>query len=286
MAAFEDKYFWSNDGLRLHYRDYAGPDDRPTLLCLPGLTRNARDFDAFTDRYAGQWRLWCLELRGRGDSAYAKDPLTYVPLIYLQDIKALIDDAKPSRLLPVGTSLGGILAMLMAATMRPLLAGAILNDIGPDIHPEGAERIRSYLGKSGPWPTWMHAAWALRELNQAIYPDYNLEDWLKMAKRLCYLQPNGRIAVDYDPNIAVPFKLPRGEAGVDLWPAFDALAGLPVLALRGQTSDLLSKKTFQAMKRRMPTMEAVTVPGVGHAPTLEEPEAAAAVDGFLEKVIN
>ena len=144
MAEWSDGYWWSKDGLRLHYRDYSGGDDgRPPILCIPGLTRNARDFGAVADRLAGQWRLICVELRGRGESAYAKDPMTYVPLTYLQDLEALIDELKLTRFVAFGSSLGGLLTMLLAATGSDRIAGAILNDIGPVVEPAGLARIRT-----------------------------------------------------------------------------------------------------------------------------------------------
>lgn len=283
-ASYEDRYYWSHDGLRLHFRDYAGPEDRPIILCIPGLTRNARDFEGVAARLAGRWRVWCLDLRGRGDSAYAKDPLTYVPLTYLRDVEALIAQEQPGKLAVIGTSLGGIIAMLMGGTLKQYLAGVLMNDIGPDIDTAGLERIRNYVGKMGPWPTWMHAAWAIRDLNADIYPRYSMDDWLRMAKRTCYLHSNGRIVADYDPNLAVPFKLPNSNAGVDLWPAFEALAGLPVTVLRGETSDILSLRTLERMAALGPHVSVASVPGVGHAPSLEEPESVAAIDAFLERL--
>jgi len=284
---YSDRYFWSQDGLRLHYRAYPGPAGitSPVVLCLPGLTRNVRDFDALARRLSTRLPVWCLELRGRGESAFAKDPLTYVPLVYLRDIERLIEDAHPRKLLVIGTSLGGILGMLMAGTMHEHLAGVLLNDIGPEIEAEGLKRIRGYVGRGGPWPTWMHAARDLAESSAAIFPDWGIEQWLAHAKRLCRVQPSGRIALDYDPRIAEPFKLPGGEAGVDLWPAFQALAGLPVASLRGETSDILSARVQDAMARRLPGLETTVVPRVGHAPSLDEPESLAAIDGLIERVL-
>jgi pimeloyl-ACP methyl ester carboxylesterase len=158
MPAYENRYWWSKDGLRLHYRDYAGPADRPPILCLPGLTRNARDFEGLAARLAGQWRVIAVDFRGRGESAYAKDPMSYVPLTYVQDIEALLGELAIDRYVAVGTSLGGIVTMLLAGTARARLAAALLNDIGPDIDPRGLSRIRGYVGKAGSFPTWMHAA--------------------------------------------------------------------------------------------------------------------------------
>ena len=286
MAAYTDGYWWSNDGLRLHYRDYAGPADKPPILCLPGLTRNARDFAGVADRLAGDWRLICVDLRGRGESAYAKDPMTYAPLTYLQDIEALIAELKFDRFVAFGTSLGGVLTMLLAATGGERLAGALLNDVGPTLDPAGIARIRTYVGKGGSWPTWLHAARAISVNNQAAYPDYGIQDWLGMAKRLCRLTRAGRIVFDYDMKIAEPFRLPGGEAGVDLWPTLEALKPIPALLVRGELSDLLSEATAEAMAARLPLLERATIPGIGHAPTLLESESVTAIDGLLARVTS
>lgn len=284
MATWTDGYWWSRDGLRLHYRDYAGPADKPPILCLHGLTRNARDFAPVADRLAGEWRLICLDLRGRGESAYAKDPMTYAPLTYLQDIEALIGELGLERFVAFGTSLGGLLTMLLAGTGGERLAGALLNDIGPLVEPAGVTRIRTYVGKGGSWPTWLHAARAMAETHGAAFPDYQLEQWLEMAKRMCRLTRAGRIVNDYDMKIAEPFKLPGGEAGVDLWPALDALKPVPALLLRGAHSDIISTDTADEMARRLPLLELVTLPRIGHAPTLFEPESEAAIDRLLARV--
>jgi pimeloyl-ACP methyl ester carboxylesterase len=286
VAAHEDKYWWSQDGLRLHYRDYAGGDDgRPPILCLPGLTRNARDFEPVAERLAPDWRVICVELRGRGESAYAKDPMSYVPLVYLQDLIRLLDELEVARFIGLGTSLGGIMLMLLGTARRAQMAGALLNDIGPDIAPEGLARIRANVGTGGAQPTWVHAARALCEAQTMIYPDWKLEDWLRFAKRVFRLNSQGRIVPDYDQRIAEPFRVPGGEAGIDLWPAFDALAAMPVTVVRGALSDLLAPATAARMAERHPGLALVEVPGVGHAPTLEEPEAVAAIDALLGRVL-
>ena len=286
MAGFEDKFWWSQDGLRLHYRDYPGREDRPPILCLPGLTRNVRDFEPVAERLAGEWRVICIELRGRGESAYAKDPMSYVPLVYLQDIDRLLDELALPRLVGIGTSLGGIMLMLMAATRRGCLAGALLNDIGPEIAEAGLERIRRNVGSGSAQPTWVHAARAVAEVQGMIYPDYALEDWLRLARRFYRLTGQGRIVLDYDQRLAEPLRAPGGgAAGVDLWPAFEALAGAPLTLVRGALSDLLTAETAAAMQARVPQMELVTVPRVGHAPTLEEPEAVGAIDRLLDRVL-
>ncbi|MCE7796070.1 alpha/beta hydrolase [Sphingobium sufflavum] len=291
MAGYEDRYWWSRDGLRLHFRDYgvrdhgAASTEQPPILCIPGLTRNARDFHPLAQGLAEQGRrVLCAELRGRGESAFAKDPMTYVPLTYLQDLEALLEETGIDRFIGIGTSLGGIMLMLLAATGPTRLAGALLNDIGPAIEEAGLDRIRQTVGTGGGYPTWVHAARALSEVQGALYPDYGLEEWLAYAKRLYRLNSKGRVVLDYDARLAEPFKVPGGESGVDLWPAFDALKACPTVLVRGAMSDILSEETAQAMQARHPDLERVTVPRTGHAPTLFEPECVAAIDRLLERV--
>jgi len=285
MAGWSDGYWETGDGLRLHYRDYAGGAERPPIICIPGLTRNARDFEEVAERLGGDWRLICVELRGRGESAYAKDAMSYVPRTYLQDMEALIAALGLERFVLFGTSLGGLITMLLAASGKERIAGALLNDIGPVMETRGLEHIRGYVGRSRDWPTWLHAARFLAEAQGDRYPGWKLDQWLVYAKRLAKLTSGGRIVFDYDMRIAEPFRLPAGEAGFDLWPAFRALAGIPSLVVHGEISDLLSAETVTRMLAEAPGMESVTVPNVGHAPTLDEPEAQAAIDALLKRVV-
>lgn len=286
MADYEDGYWWSGDGLRLHYRAYAGPDDKPPIVCLHGLTRNARDWEPVAERLAGDWRIYCLDMRGRGESAYADDAMTYVPLTYVQDVEAFAREKGIDRFVAFGTSLGGIVTMLLAGARPERLAGALLNDIGPDIDPAGLERIRGYVGKSAQYPTWVHAAHHLREGFRDAYPNWQIDDWLAFAKRLCKLQPSGRITFDYDMRIAEPFRLPGGAAGVDLWKAFAGLRDVPTLLVRGERSDILSAQTVEEMRRRKPDLGVASMPDTGHAPLLDEPAAVAAIDTLLSSVEN
>lgn len=281
---YEDGYWWSRDELRLHYRDYAGPSDKPPILCFPGLTRNARDYEQLAERLAGAWRVILVEFRGRGESAYAKDPMSYVPLAYLQDVEALLAELKIERFVAIGTSLGGIVTMLVAATKPEQLAGVVLNDVGPEIAAAGLARIRNYVGKAIWHPTWMHAARAVAEGNADVYPDYGIEDWLRMAKRLYRVNSSGRIVLDYDMKIAEPFRIPGNEGAPDMWPTLDAMQGKPLLIVRGERSDILSTEVAAGMKKRVKASELVTIPGVGHAPTLDEPEAVAGIERLLAKV--
>lgn len=286
MAEFRNCYWWSNDGLRLHYRDYPGREDRPPILCIPGLTRNARDFERVADRLAGDWRVIAVDLRGRGESAYAKDAMSYVPLTYLQDIEALLKEQVIERFVAFGTSLGGILTMLLASTARERLGGALLNDVGPEIDPAGLRRIRGYVGKPSVWPTWMHAARAIAETNAEVYPRFDVEDWLAMAKRVCRLTSAGRIVFDYDMKIAEPFRVPGNDAGPDMWRALDGLRGVPTLVVRGARSDLLAQGVADRMASDLDRAELVVVPDVGHTPLLTEPEAVAGIDRLLARVLQ
>jgi pimeloyl-ACP methyl ester carboxylesterase len=285
MPPYENRYWWSNDGLRLHYREYPGPADRPPILCLPGLTRNARDYDDLARRLSPEWRVIAIDLRGRGDSGYAKDPMSYVPLTYVQDVEALLRELDVARYVAFGTSLGGIVAMLLAGTARERLAGLVLNDVGPEISPEGLSRIRGYVGKSNTWPTWLHAARAVAEANESVYPDFQLEDWLAMAKRLYRLNSAGRIVLDYDMKIAEPFRVPGNEAGPDMWRALDGLRTVPTVLVRGATSDILSASVADRMAATLEAGELVTVPAIGHAPTLGEPVVTTAIDRLLKRVL-
>lgn len=274
--------------MRLHARIYAGPDaaaDAPPILCMPGLARNARDFEALAPHLAGRRRVIVVEFRGRGESAYAKDPMTYVPLTYVQDVIALLDDLQVDRFATVGTSLGGLVSMLLAATQPGRLVGAVLNDVGPELEAAGLARIRDYIGAGGSQPTWIHAARAFGELNAAVYPGYHIHDWLRLTKRTHRLTAEGRIVTDYDKQIAAPLRVPNGgDAGVDLWPAYRALGGVPLLLLRGELSDILGRAAAAKMTAELPQARLVEIPGVGHAPTMDEPEALAAIDAWAAEL--
>jgi len=282
--SWSDGYWWSRDGLRLHYRDYGGRDDLPPVICLPGLTRNARDFETLAAHIAPGRRVICPEYRGRGDSAYAKDVMSYVPLSYAQDVEALLQELEITRFALIGTSLGGIVSMLLASTWPGRIEGVVLNDIGPEIAPDGLKRIQSYVGEGRSFESWAHAGRAQEELNGAIYPDWQLSDWIRFAKRTYKLTSKGRIVQDYDTRIAEPFEVPGSATGVDLWPALRAMADVPVLIVRGETSDILSADVAARMLSMLRKGRLETVAAIGHAPTLDEAEAVRAIDGFLADI--
>jgi pimeloyl-ACP methyl ester carboxylesterase len=286
MQVFEDRFWSSRDGLKLHFRDYPAPqgaEDRVPVLCLHGLTRNARDFDVLAPRLAQERRVICPDLRGRGDSEYTRDSATYMPLQYGEDVLALIEQEGIERFVAIGTSLGGVLTMGLAMVIPEKIAGAVVNDVGPYLEPEGLARIKDYVGQGRTFPTWVHAARGLEATQGMAHPGKPLDFWIGMAKRLMTVGGNGRIVFDYDMKIAEPFFALDVNTQADLWPAWEALSGVPALVLRGALSDLLSAETMAEMLRRNPSAQGVTLPLVGHAPTLDEPEAIAAIERLLAR---
>jgi pimeloyl-ACP methyl ester carboxylesterase len=280
--AASDGYWQSADGLRLHYRVYGERTAKAPVLCMPGLTRNWRDYDSLAQHLAATRQVYCIDFRGRGGSEYAKDTATYLPPTYAADVELLLAEQNIEKFVAIGTSLGGIVSLILGGARPERLAALVLNDVGPVIDAAGLDRIKSYAGKSQSWDTWMHAARGIAEINASAYPKYKLEDWIAMAKRVCRLKSSGRIVFDYDMAIAEPLKTPGAETGVDLWPLFEAVRGVPTLYLRGKLSDILSPATLAEMVARGGG-EAVTVPGVGHAPTLDEPAARDAIDALLAR---
>ncbi len=284
MAVWTDRSWNSADGLKLHYRDYDGPHERPPILCIPGLTRNARDFEPVADRYAGQWRVIAVDLRGRGGSGYDPNPANYAPLTYVADLMKMLDQLGIADAVFFGTSLGGLCTMLLAATDHERIAGALLNDIGPTIDQGGVERIGSYVGQDRRFSSWDQAAAEAAERNQAMFPRWAAADWARYTRRI-YREEGGEIRLDYDMAIAQNFERAAGKPQIDAWPYYRALEGRPVTILRGEFSDLLSADTAAQMVTEISDVELVTIPQVGHAPSLEEPESLAAIDRLLDRVL-
>ena len=283
-SEFSEASWQSPDGLELYFRDYAGDGTgKLPVLCLHGLTRNSRDFEKLAPHIASLGhRVIVPDMRGRGQSAYAEDSATYAVPTYIGDVMALLEQEKIERFVSVGTSMGGIMTMIMAQFAPQKIAAAVINDIGPEVDPEGIAKIRTYLGKGGSFPTWMHAARSLEEVHGASHPGFDTQDWIAMAKRSMTLCNNGRIAFDYDMKIAEPFnEVDDTAVPPDMWPGFEALANKPLLIVRGEISAILSAETLAEMQRRAPDADTVVVPNAGHAPTLDEPEVMSAIEALL-----
>ena len=279
-----DRFWYSAEGLRLHYRDYAGPLEKPPILCIPGLTRNARDFEPVAERYAGDWRVICIELRGRGTSAFDPDPTRYTPHYYVADILKLLDQLGIADAVFFGTSLGAICTMLLASTDADRIAGAMLNDIGPEIDQAGIDRIGGYVGREVAFEDWDQAIAVLTDRNREVFPRWGDGEWERFTRRIMHEESDG-IRFQYDMRIADNFRAAtEGPQGAN-WHLYECLAGRPVLILRGDRSDLLSDRIARQMVERLEgDAELVVVPDVGHTPNLEEPEAQAAMDRLLERV--
>jgi pimeloyl-ACP methyl ester carboxylesterase len=287
MAAhYEDRFWTSSDGLSLHYRNYAGPEGSTALpvLCMHGLTRNARDFAGLAEELSATRRVIVPEMRGRGMSDYAPVSDTYTPLVYVADVEKLLAEQGITRFIAIGTSMGGLMTMLLAHARPGRMAAVVMNDIGPEVDAGGLARISGYVGQGRSYPTWVHAARGLAEAHGSAFPDFNLDQWLEMAKRTMVVTQNGRISFDYDMAIAEPFAKPGNAAPPNLWLAFEALRDVPMLLVRGALSDLLSADTVKQMGVRNPAMKSITVPRVGHAPTLDEPKVRTAIRALLDGV--
>lgn len=278
---YRDGYFTCYDGLKLHFRDYPGPAGAVPLLCLPGLTRNVRDFADFAARMSPRHRVIAFEFRGRGESAFDPEAKRYLPPTYARDTIELLDHLGIAKAVFVGTSLGGIVAMMVAVMAGTRIAGSILNDVGPELSDAGLDRIRDYVGSGKSFATWAEAGASVADNQSRLPAAWGPEEWQAMARRVCRTRADGSIRFDYDPAIAEPFKIATGKSDVDMWPLFDALAEHPLLVLRGEHSELFTAAALEAMKERNPGIETATVAGAGHAPELDEPEAIAAIDRFL-----
>lgn len=286
MSDYEAITLKAQDGVTLFYRDYAA-DARGTVpvVCLPGLTRSSTDFADLAQRLATRRRVICPDLRGRGRSGWAPDPATYMPAHEMNDTLALLASAGVHRAVFIGTSRGGLITMLTAVTRPTILAGAVLNDIGPVIEAAGLARIMAYAGQVAAVETWEAAADQTRALNESQFPDLGPQDWSDFARRL-YVEREGRPVLAYDPAIgAATRRAGANQAGPapDLWPAFGALAAIPTATIRGALSDILSAETVARMAEVKPDLIVATVPRRGHAPLLDEAEALAAIDEVLAR---
>ena len=284
--AYRDHWYESADGLRLYARDYPGPADSSGHpdLCMHGLTRNSADFAWIARHLAQTRRVISVDQRGRGRSDYDPNAANYTPAVYVEDMFKLLDELAIPRLLIIGTSMGGLMAMLMANRQPGRFAGIVLNDIGPDLDPAGLDRIKGYVGKQWEINSWNDAVAQTREINEVAFPNYTDAEWLRFTRGL-YREDRGVPVLAYDPALAQPMLDAESDAvPPDLWPLFEGIADLPLLLVRGALSDLLSIDCVEKMRTISPGMEYEEVPERGHAPMLDEPSAVAAIDDFFGRV--
>jgi pimeloyl-ACP methyl ester carboxylesterase len=280
---FAEHRIATEDGPRVHARDYAADaSHRLPVVCLHGLTRNAADFEAVAPRIATLGRrVIVIDARGRGKSDNDPEPARYRPDTYVGDVVRVLDTLNVPRAVFLGTSMGGIMTMLAAVTAPTRIASAILNDIGPEIDPRGIARIASYVGKSGPFGSWAEMIAAVKASQGAMFPHGDDAFWRTFAQRVARERDDGRVEFAYDPAIAQAFAAPPASPPPSMLPLFEALARVPVLVVRGATSDILSADGVEAMRRVKPDLVYAEVPDIGHAPTLEEHEAWDAIAKFL-----
>ena len=294
---FEEHYFQSEDGLQLYYREYGAGEQ--TVICLPGLTRNSRDFHDMALHLAPHYRVICPDLRGRGQSARDPKWKNYNVGVYTQDVKRLMAEAQIAQAIFLGTSLGGLVSMILAYQSPEKLRAVILNDLGPEVDPVGRKRILASAGKqNGEVKSWPEAMEQCKEKYGVAFPEMSAGFWENFARKSYREGANGVPQLDIDPKIgdAIRFttkaakvlgflkklNLLREVKGVpiDPWDAFRAIS-MPCLVLRGATSDILSEEIIDRMQAVKPDLQRATIPERGHAPVLDEPASLTAIDAFL-----
>ena len=263
---------------RLVYNEWPGPEGAPTLICVHGLTRNAKDFDVIAEALSANYRVVCPDMPGRGRSDYLKNPAEYGFPLYLSDIAALVARLNVESVDWLGTSMGGLIGMMLAAQPGQPIRRLVLNDVGALLSKSGLERIGSYVGLDPVFRSLEAMESAVRERFAAfgVKGDAELR---KLTEDSARLRPDGGYGFAYDPRIGDPFKTgPIND--VDLWPVWDAIK-CPTLLLRGAESDLLTAEVAEEMTRRGPRAKLIALAGVGHAPALLSPDQIGAVRDFL-----
>lgn len=289
MSKFNEINFTSGDGLRLYARDYPAHSGvaKCPIICIHGLTRNSADFEELAPWLASLGRrVIAVDVRGRGLSAYDTDPRHYKPIVYARDIIKMMSDLGIARAVFIGTSMGGIITLILALLRLNLIAGAVLNDIGPSVSQKGLNRIAGYAGKSTPVSSWAEAAAYIKNIVGPSFPDNTEDDWSTWARRSFHEDAQGKLSLKYDPNIAQPLK--KGKIKSSSLIAKIAFRRLtrkrPTLLIRGAISDLIEAEQANAMRAAAPAMHYAEVPRVGHAPMLMEAQAQAAIRVFLTQV--
>lgn len=272
-------------GIRLYCREYGrvGAESPMSVLCLPGLTRNCRDFEQIARWLAADFRVFTPDLRGRGRSDYDPNWKNYQPMTYVHDIGELLTLLRIPKVAIIGTSLGGLVAMTMAFLQPSRLAAVILNDVGPELDPRGLARIAEYVGRLPPVRNWAEAAAQAKQVNGGALPDLTDEEWMQFARNTYRETMDGTPILDMDPKIGDASREASGPLP-DLWPLFRALSAIPTALIRGAESDILMAGTVMKMKHEKPDLKVTEVPGRGHAPTLNEPASRVAIRELLATV--
>lgn len=277
-----EAHFTTRDGLRLYYRDYAGPAGHAPVLCLAGSTSNSKSFDDIAPHIAKTRRVLAMDWRGHGRSQWDPAENHYGFQVDADDVVEFLRHLGIPKVVIIGTSRGGIISMVLGLSNPEVLAGAILNDIGPEIGAAGTTRLRSRTVIDVTFISFEAAGRAARERYDTPTPDLDGAYWTAYAHRTCRLHEDGTVKPDYDPGYGRAFR--AGQREGSLWPAFESLANVPVLAIRGSESDILEAAGMAAMMARKPDMQTATVPGRNHCPFLDEPASVDAIDSFLSAI--
>ena len=279
-------WFESHDGLRLFSRVYPGPAaGAPVVVCLHGLMRNGRDFGQLAAHLALRYRIVVPDVRGRGLSARDPNFRNYQIPVYLQDLTTLLTHLGAPRVAIIGTSMGGLMAMVLAASAPQWLTAIVLNDVGPEFDPVGLERIRGYAGKGVPVRDWAEAVAQLRSAYGSVWPGLSDERWEELVRLSYRGNAEGVPEFDADPRIGDLLRDTRAAAP-DLWPLWGTLARVPMLAIRGELSDVLSVSTLERMRRSHSGLKTLTIANRGHPPLLDEPQCIAAIEEFLASSVG
>ena len=281
---YEENFYASTDGLKLYYRLYPGDNTQTPVLCLPALTRNSRDYHRLATHFSPHRKVVCPDLRGRGQSAWADKWESYEPTVYISDIVELFRILEEQEWIVIGTSLGGILAMILALSQPESVKAVVLNDIGSSIKREGYERIAAYVGEFKPAKSWEEAEKNFKAAVSEVYPTLTSEEWSEFIRNTHRELLNGDIVPNYDPAIKTTFRqalevVPEGD--ISLLAIFNGLLPKPAMVIRGETSDLLSRDTVKEMQTLKPDLRTLEIPKRGHAPLLTEEGCIAEIEDFI-----
>lgn len=281
-GTYDERFLQAPDGLRLYFRDFPNPSARLPVLCLPGLTRNSRDFSSLASRLSETRRVICPDLRGRGNSQHDATWRNYNPGQYAADLWQLIDTLRLEKVVVIGTSLGGWMAMLLNHQRPARIAGVVMNDIGPEADPDGIARVVSMAGRLDAVGSIAEATEQAKSVYSIAFPDWNEQQWREYTDSTYRPLGDGGYDLNFDRNIGHAAR--EGVSGLDAdpWKMFDDLAAVPTLLVHGALSDILTMPIIEKMQRRKPDLKVVHVPGRGHAPLLDEKEAVDAIAQFLE----
>ncbi len=278
MQAYNDYWYNSQDGLTLYARDYHCENSEKTSSWSPGVTRNSADFASLCQQLCQRYRVIAVDLRGRGKSDYDSNPYNYQPAVYTDDIIALLDSLNLSKVSFIGTSLGGLVSMLLAATLPERVSSIVINDIGPEVNSAGIERIKKYVSKRSSVTSWAQAVANTMQLHGAEYPDFDVHDWRSFSENLYCEDTQGIPKLNYDKAIGQPMDTESDNTvPADLWSVFDAIKSIPTLLIRGQLSDILSVECAQEMQQRHSKFTYCEVQNRGHAPLLTESSCSRAI---------